>query len=687
MADASSFHALLVGINDYGGSDLSDGNTDANLECAVPDAERMREFLVDKLSVPSGNVISLHDREATRQNILGTFRSHFIDNPRIKIGDPILFFYAGHGTQNPSSLQEPTEENSDLDQDGDDNLHEAICPADRLEDAVPDIEDRELAKLLMELADRKGDNITVIMDCCHSGSGTRSAPAQGRKKHVARHIPPLRHTRPLATSVSRAPSGYRHVGMKPGALHSHVLLAACRNIEQAYEIRAKDRAGGWFTSQLLKLFSSSSLPTTSYSSLMAKIPQLRFEADEEDEGDEEGPSATLMTVTQTPQCEGKRKDGLLFGGKGLGADRRLVRMRTVGQEIKVEAGSIQGVTPGCRFLVQRGDRFTEDYVGEAVATRVEAVSSYVDIHFGESPPLDGCFARISYRPDPPYCISFTSPASSGPQDVVKAGLEASMEAERRDVDVNLVLSDPQQARLIVTVHGDKMEFTRNWPLLVQHCAPIPVAAVPLESGPSKNGEVDIQKVCTAARFDFYLHHENPDHPYRKNVSAKLYKVRSDRLDRTRDLAEGGVAHLQDDSYAAYALYLESHAGVNLYPAVYYFDPSNHSIQEMYKAPTHNAGAAPLKRALTIGTEITGSPFYFYLEHGEEQDTGFVKIFLSERYAEMKIIEQDEEFEPAPSIEGKARNRSAEAEQDERPGDWDTITLCIKVYRDLASARV
>ncbi|KZT24898.1 hypothetical protein NEOLEDRAFT_401837 [Neolentinus lepideus HHB14362 ss-1] len=697
-SEPATFFALIVGINDYSDAVFEDG--EENLSHAVNDAKRMREFLTKTLDVQEVNIAQIYDKAATRDHILSTFRTHLIENPAIKHGDPVLFYFAGHGAQHidpqeeesPVSHQNYDGSSPQTDYDEDHILVlEAICPADRCPDSVPDIQDRELGVLLRRLAESKGDNVTVIMDCCHSGSGTRGASSiwSGQR---ARCLRPLRHTRPVPTALTAESSRYRHADMKYRSLHTHVLLAACRPDEQAWETRH----GGWFTSKLLQLLSSHSLPTMTYASLMAKVEKMKVKRTSEEPGDEKDENGEPVMVhtswwcTQTPQCEGRLKDRLLFDGKCLGADRRLVRLRDKNGRVKVKAGDIHGVTPGTQFLIQKGNLFSSapDILSKAVATEVEAVASYVEL----SSPLKGgtavkdCFARIIHRLEPPYGLAFTSPTCSTRQDIVQAGLQALTEEDSEELDVPLVHSSSEEERLLVTIHEDKMELVRNWPLLIDNYhGSVPMTILSLNSNPGERGVYDLQRICALARFDFYLHHENPAHPYRGRVSAKLYKVRPGRPDRSRNLAEGGVAHLQNDNSTEYALHLENTGGP-LYLAVYYFDPSNHAIQEIYKAPAHNPSMGPLKKSLMIGEGPLESPISFFLGEGEDEDTGFVKIFLSERYAEMKMIEQDDDFTPMPSGESKEQNRHTDAEDYRKPGNWDSITLCIKVHRDLESAR-
>ncbi|KAJ7142211.1 caspase domain-containing protein [Mycena epipterygia] len=155
--------ALIIGINEYQKTDDFSA-----LQGAVNDAKAFERYLLDTrerqgLAVPASNIVLLLNDKATRENILVAFVSHFLNNPNIPDGGKttMILFFAGHGTHIEAT----------------DNLNarvEAICPVDeRTTDAsgkyVHTIPDYILGRLLWELAARKGPNITVIFDSCHSG--------------------------------------------------------------------------------------------------------------------------------------------------------------------------------------------------------------------------------------------------------------------------------------------------------------------------------------------------------------------------------------------------------------------------------------------------------------------------------------------------------------------------------------
>lgn len=70
-------------------------------------------------------------------------------------GDTLFFHYSGHGSQLPSKL-EP------------DGFEEIICPID-LNWTTRVIADKDLKKIFDPVAN--GVNVTIVLDCCHSGTG------------------------------------------------------------------------------------------------------------------------------------------------------------------------------------------------------------------------------------------------------------------------------------------------------------------------------------------------------------------------------------------------------------------------------------------------------------------------------------------------------------------------------------
>jgi uncharacterized caspase-like protein len=141
--------ALLVGINRY-------KIPGADLRGCVNDVQNLRAVLTTHYGFAPKDIATLTDLAATtkamRDAITKLVRG-------AKKGDVLLFHYSGHGANVP-------------DKDGDeaDRRDEILCPTD-LDWKNPLLDDW-LRKAFNRLP--AGVNLTVIMDCCHSGTNTRA---------------------------------------------------------------------------------------------------------------------------------------------------------------------------------------------------------------------------------------------------------------------------------------------------------------------------------------------------------------------------------------------------------------------------------------------------------------------------------------------------------------------------------
>ena len=147
--------ALLVGIN-Y-------PNTHARLHGCINDVLAIDEMISTVFGFE--NKRKLLDHQATTNNILNGL-SWLVESAMP--GDILFFHYSGHGSQM-------------VDAGGDekDGLDEIICPIDlNWEDKV--IKDDDFSRIFSELP--AGVNLTVVLDCCHSGDGLRGGLADPNAK-------------------------------------------------------------------------------------------------------------------------------------------------------------------------------------------------------------------------------------------------------------------------------------------------------------------------------------------------------------------------------------------------------------------------------------------------------------------------------------------------------------------------
>jgi hypothetical protein len=145
----SRLFALIIGINEYKAIERSF----LNLKGAVPDADLVQSYLQKHLGVPNSQIRNLRDSEATRAAILHEINALTTDD-RIQRGDPILIFYAGHGSTAPTPKGWES---------GGPTIqlllpHDYLCENEKAQ-KVHGIPDRTLNVLLERLASAKGDNI------------------------------------------------------------------------------------------------------------------------------------------------------------------------------------------------------------------------------------------------------------------------------------------------------------------------------------------------------------------------------------------------------------------------------------------------------------------------------------------------------------------------------------------------
>ncbi|MBE9079881.1 caspase family protein [Romeria aff. gracilis LEGE 07310] len=154
--------ALLVGINDY---DFAN----ADLQGCLTDVELQYELLVNRFGFNPVDIVKVADNEdlqPNRETILRVFQEHLVE--QVKPGDVVVFHYSGHGSRvlDPNPVYEGSEFNG------------TIVPNDPLPEIeagpgeliVPDIMGRTLFLLMRSV---QTDNLTAILDSCHSGGGLR----------------------------------------------------------------------------------------------------------------------------------------------------------------------------------------------------------------------------------------------------------------------------------------------------------------------------------------------------------------------------------------------------------------------------------------------------------------------------------------------------------------------------------
>ena len=208
--------ALLVGINDY--KQIND------LSGCINDVTNVRDVLLKYFGFTVPDVRLLVDSRASKDNIMARLKWLVTG---VKKGDMLVFHYSGHGTRI-------------RDRDGDelkDHMDEAICPWDTIWDGGLILDD-DLYNVFKGLP--AGVNLEVILDSCHSGTGTREFLAM--KDMKVRYLPP-----PVDIEC-RAEDGLKiKTFTSPEKPLNHILWAGCRNTQTSADALIGNTYNGAFT--------------------------------------------------------------------------------------------------------------------------------------------------------------------------------------------------------------------------------------------------------------------------------------------------------------------------------------------------------------------------------------------------------------------------------------------------------
>jgi Caspase domain. len=220
--------ALLVGINKYKmpGADLSG---------CVNDVTNMRDIMLKYFGFTTRNIRVLVDERATKKNIMERLKWLV---GRVKADDRLLFHYSGHGSQI-------------VDRDGDelkDKMDEIICPHD-MDWEGNFISDDDLRALFANLP--KEVNLEVVLDSCHSGTGTREMMGISTLPFEFSFKP--KFLAPPVDIACRADEDMevRRL-LKGNNPMNHVLFAGCRDNQTSADAYINGSYNGAFTYYLCK---------------------------------------------------------------------------------------------------------------------------------------------------------------------------------------------------------------------------------------------------------------------------------------------------------------------------------------------------------------------------------------------------------------------------------------------------
>ncbi|KAJ7832223.1 caspase domain-containing protein [Mycena olivaceomarginata] len=683
--------ALIVGINNY--------EVINKLGGAVNDAEEFKNYLmaprkedippmegappqVAGLGIPCGNIKLL--RDAKRADILRVFQSHLIENPDIpERGATMIFYFAGHGTRVES-------ENKELPGDG---WVEALCPVDLAtggsgSDYIHPIPDYVLGHLLHSLAERKGNNIIVILDSCHSGGMGREADVTIRRHTIS--DPRVLPARLDSELFGTGPIAHR---LWAPFTASFVLLAACSQDKQAYESLHQSR--GYFTEQLLAALRKADHNDTTPYELIDDIQ---------------------LPNGQKPVCIGANRHRLLFCPTEypLIGPRRVLKADGNGR-LWVSIGAIEGVCAETEFEIYEPPNkllctvvpaiVPEAHstvltlakgagsIGISVGSRVvlkNLNNSSMTLHVHSAPdfqhtsalfPKDAQGRGAYYKQQASTDGAHIRVRSDGANEIIIDRLALTTNSLRDVMQkpaAALGSKEVEKVKQKAVTEADKAKPTHGEPSTISG-----FASDEEEETHFSVEALDLRSTFHGiAHFHFHLRHRNKD-VLLPGFSLEMYRLQGEDKNTTTigdNMIEGATVRFLSEKDAQYGFKICNTSDLDLFPYLFYFDPDNYTISCWYE-PENKNDRGPLhakEKPLSVG--IGSQPgFEFNLGEKQNASSGFLKLFVSTRYVDLDSIVQEtspltQEFRGWGRLEGR---RVPDAEELK----WNAVVVRLTMSRE------
>ena len=220
--------ALLIGLNEY-----SDGKN--SLRGCVNDVEQVKGLLKTYYGFSDDAIKLLVNSQATKAGIQAGLDWLTTGS---QAGDVLIFHYSGHGSQ--------VADNGNDELDGADEI---IIPYDH--DWNNPLRDDDLKAAFDRIG--PGVSLTVMMDCCHSGTGNRPVPpadADTTRLPISRYLAPP----DVVTAAIKFLANLRNL-FRPRTnrfqvvktAENNVLVAACRDDQTSADAYIANDFHGAFT--------------------------------------------------------------------------------------------------------------------------------------------------------------------------------------------------------------------------------------------------------------------------------------------------------------------------------------------------------------------------------------------------------------------------------------------------------
>ncbi len=330
-AESRGRWALLIGIDQY-----PNFGSEWQLEGCGNDVAILQKTLSGRFGFTGDQITVLRDGQATRDGILAAMEALV---QRTGEGDEVVFFYSGHGSQQPDGKEKDEADGKD----------ETLVPYDsgRPPFKNRDITDDEIYLWLLRLT-AKMPYVTLIFDCCHSGTILRDAFA-GKQRHVpedtrpsselAAQIPP--HAFELLRDGENSPIALQRLGQK------YVAVMSCGSVETSNEIRVGEQkkiAHGALTYYLVEALMDPGFTGATWREVFERVV----------------PQVAALFRSQHPEVEGAR-DREIFGVREMPPMNYLVVEGCEGDTSVLGGGKVCGVCEGSEWEVYApATRSTDD---------------------------------------------------------------------------------------------------------------------------------------------------------------------------------------------------------------------------------------------------------------------------------------------------------------------------------------
>jgi hypothetical protein len=579
--------------------------------------------------------------------------THLVNNPNIDRDDAILIYFAGHG----SSVHSPRGWYNDGMK-----AVEVLCPYDHdcknPEGRVAGISDRSFHAMLRDLAQSKGNNITVVLDCGFSSQSSLRERRHLRWTPTVKAIPDDLYSglwrSALASSSMDAVRGFTR-----SACDTHVTLAASRPGGSAFE----GKGGGLFTRALLSVKDSVPLHTLTYDDFL-------YIVEEAMEG-------------HKPALVGPHKNRILFSGVPFHPDGHFVAIESYeNDKLRINAGAIHGVVENTEFTIH-----SHNYSGSVNPVLASYIATTVNPTW--------CIARKK-------ASSKICPSTASWARVTKWNNRVPFRVHlhrsffnffrrcrlRRALDSKVPISESKDGVNIVRVksstHADMSLTLKKKQLLVERHDSLLTAnsrrIIHLPSTDSSRSDLNV--VDAAARFHLHLHRKNPSRPLLGLVTMELYRLDPQTWTRVSGnlLVNGSAQIVDDEKDSVYSVVLHNYSDYDLWPYLVSMDSSGYSIT-MVHHPDPSDPQAPLKKHqhMIIGSgALDSEALSFTLSNGANTGVAFLKLFVSSEFTPMTFIEQGvPSSAPVKQTQSMDNNKKDLNEKGEM---WDSVLACISVVR-------